>query len=101
MPEISRFFGIVIRMFFGGVPGTGRREHPPAHVHVAYRTAQETMDLLTYEFTPQAGYGRLSARAKNLAREWAEMHREELLDAWSRAQANIAPLPWIPGLDDE
>ncbi len=99
MPEISRFLGIVIRMFMRGHPGSGRMEHGPAHFHAIYDECHETVDIETLEFSEVRGYGRLPTRARALVREWSELHRAELRAAWDRAQANQAPLPYIAGLE--
>jgi hypothetical protein len=37
MPEICRFFGIVIRMFF--------EEHNPPHIHVEYQGNKAVLDF--------------------------------------------------------
>lgn len=73
MPEISRFFGIVITMHF--------REHAPAHFHVRYagfRASVGIDPLLVLE-------GRLPARVQGLVVEWAAIHEAELLEDWARA----------------
>jgi hypothetical protein len=86
MPEVSRFYGIVIRIFFG--------DHPPRHFHAVYgeHTAIINIDTLSvFE-------GRLPARALGLVIEWATIHQTELRDAFDRAAnmeppGKIAPLP--------
>lgn len=85
MPEISRFYGIVVRMY-------ARGEHPPAHFHVQYgefraTVAIETLDLLE---------GDLPARARKLVHEWATVHQQELRDNWWRALAHKPVLPIDP-----
>jgi hypothetical protein len=85
MPEISRFFGIVITMFY--------HDHFPAHFHVRYGGTRalvtiESLDVLA---------GTLSPRVLSLVREWARFHQVELSDNWERARAQaslreIAPL---------
>ncbi len=85
MPEISRFFGIVIRMFF--------REHEPAHFHAEYGEHEALLEIETL-----AVYrGWLPSRALALVQEWAELHRDELGLNWERARREqplqrIAPL---------
>ena len=74
MPEISRFPGIVIAMYF--------KEHAPAHFLAKYgedRAAFSIQDLNLIE-------GRLPPRVVSLVLEWAFLHREELLDNWARAE---------------
>ena len=79
MPEISRFFGIVIRMYFF--------DHEPPHFHASYagHEAQVRIDsvgLLN---------GELPARTFALVREWATLHQAELLDNWRRLQSDAPP----------
>jgi hypothetical protein len=74
MPEVSRFLGIVIAMYF--------KEHAPPHFHAKYgnkRAAFSINDLRLIE-------GELPHRIVSLVLEWAFQHREELLDNWNRAQ---------------
>jgi hypothetical protein len=85
MPEISRFFGIVIVMLY--------REHSPAHFHARYGDQEITVDLATGIVT-----GRMSKRALRLVLEWYELHREELQANWQRSLRR-EPLMPIPPLD--
>lgn len=85
MPTISRFFGIVIRIY--------AREHGVPHFHAIYGPDEATIAIETLA-TLQ---GRLPRRAHALVAEWALQHRTELLENWHRAQrheptAEIAPL---------
>lgn len=85
MPEISRFFGIIIRMFFD--------EHNPPHVHAEYQGHKAVFDL-----SGNVTRGELaSPTATRLVREWIDLHPEELREDWELAQAGselrkIAPL---------
>ena len=84
MPEISRFLGIVIGMFF--------REHGPPHFHAAYGEFEVTVEIETGVVS-----GRFPRRALAHVLEWAELHRGELLENWGLARAGqplrpIAPL---------
>ncbi len=84
MPEISRFFGIVIGMF--------HREHPPPHFHAVYGEHSITVDIETGEV-----HGSFPKRALRLVEEWRILHKEELLNDWRLAEnkrplAKIAPL---------
>lgn len=74
MPEISRFFGIVIKMFFD--------EHNPPHFHAFYGEYEALVEIRT--LTVFAGH--LPPRALGLVIEWATLHRDELLNDWNRAQ---------------
>jgi hypothetical protein len=85
MPEISRFFGIVIKMFFD--------DHSPPHFHAEYGSDLALIDIRNLSVFS----GRLPPRVIGLVIEWATLHRQELLADWDRAQAQrellkIAPL---------
>ena len=85
MPEISRFFGIVIAIYW--------KEHGVPHFHAKYgnhRASFSIVDLTLLE-------GRLPPRVTGLVLEWAFLHREELMRDWELAVGNrplraIAPL---------
>ncbi|UCV16785.1 DUF4160 domain-containing protein [Quatrionicoccus australiensis] len=85
MPELSRFFGIVIYMNW--------RDHPPAHFHAVYgeHEALITLDGKVYS-------GALPARALSLVREWLALHRDELAQDWELAMAR-KPLNLIDPLE--
>ena len=85
MPEISRFFGIVVKMFFD--------DHNPPHFHAEYAGSIALIGIRTLSVFS----GRLPPRAMGLVIEWATLHQQELLADWERAQAQqelrpIAPL---------
>lgn len=73
MPEISRFFGIIIYMNW--------REHPPEHFHAVYGDYEA---LITLDGAVYAG--ELPRRALSLVREWLAIHRKELATDWALAQ---------------
>ena len=79
MPEVSRFYGIVVHIFYS--------DHAPPHFHAKY-AGQEVLvsirDLAVLE-------GQLPSRALGMVTEWASMHHAELLDAWNRAQQHEPP----------
>ena len=84
MPEISRFLGIVIGMFFN--------EHGVPHFHAVYGEFEITVEVET-----GAVHGEFPNRALRLVLEWAQLHKPELLDDWQRARQGqplkrIAPL---------
>ncbi len=84
MPEISRFFGIIIRMFYS--------DHEPAHFHAFYGDQEALIEVETL-----AVYrGALPRRALALVREWAEAHRAELRQDWQRARAGETLAPIAP-----
>lgn len=84
MPEISRFLGIIIRMFFN--------EHNPPHFHAYYNEFQAEIDINTLEFLA----GDLPKRVRNLVVEWALEHRSELLLDWELMRNDSPPKPIAP-----
>ena len=70
MPEIARFYGIIIKLFFG--------DHPPPHFHAVYGEYVGLFDIDTLEMVE----GDLPKRAKKLVVEWASIHKEELKKMW-------------------
>jgi hypothetical protein len=76
MPEISRFYGIIVRMFYN--------DHNPPHFHVIYQEDEALMDIKTLELLE----GSLPKRAKALAIEWAIEHRDKLMQNWQKARRN-------------
>ena len=79
MPEISRFFGIIIFMYWD--------EHNPPHFHVKYNEDTAVINIKTLELME----GSLSRRALNLVLDWAELHQEQLLKDWDLCQQNLMP----------
>ena len=77
MPEISRFFGIVIKMFVD--------DHNPPHFHAFYAEHETLVDIQSLAIFA----GRLPPRAMGLMIEWATIHQEELMDDWNRAQRHV------------
>ncbi|WP_289225525.1 DUF4160 domain-containing protein [Bacteroides acidifaciens] len=75
MPEISRFYGIIITMFIN--------EHNPPHFHVEY---QDYKAMITIE--DGIVMGALPRRALNLVYEWLDLHKDELLENWKRIESN-------------
>ena len=83
MPEIARFYGIIIKMFFKP------KEHDPAHIHALYNEYVGVFDIHTYEMTE----GDMPLRAQQLVKEWMAMHKEELLNMWqSQRIVKLSPL---------
>jgi Domain of unknown function (DUF4160) len=77
MPEISRFYGIIIRMYAG--------DHPPPHFHAEYAGQVAQIDIRTGAILE----GSLPRRALRLAQEWTAQHRQELLDNFAGLQLDI------------
>ena len=83
MPEIVRFYGIIIKMFFKP------KEHDPAHIHALYNEYVGVFDIKTYEMTE----GDMPLRAQQLVKEWMTEHQEELLEMWqSQRIVKLPPL---------
>ncbi|MFN3979324.1 MAG: DUF4160 domain-containing protein [Caldilinea sp.] len=88
MPEISRFYGLSIRMYVE----RGERHHLP-HFHAIYQGKSAAFRIDTGELV--GGY--LPLRQRRLIQAWIELHRDELLANWHRLQndepaTRIAPL---------
>jgi hypothetical protein len=86
MPELSRFFGIVIAMFYD--------DHAPPHFHVRYGRQRAIVAIETLAVIE----GALSPRVRGLVTEWAAQHQGELRQAWQSAERH-EPLPPIPPLE--
>ena len=86
MPEISRFFGIIIAMFYD--------DHQPPHFHVRYGDQKALVEIESLAVIR----GRLSPRALGLVMEWAALHQDELRNDWRLAREQ-APLNCIAGLE--
>lgn len=86
MPEISRFFGIIIAMFYN--------DHPPPHFHVRYGGQRAVIGIEDLALL----HGSLSPRVLGLVVEWAALHRRELLDNWNRARMQ-SPLNRVDPLE--
>ena len=72
MPEITRFYGIVIKMFFKP------KEHEPPHIHALYGEYVGIFDLKTQKMTE----GDLPQKAQNLVEEWLKINSDELQKMW-------------------
>jgi hypothetical protein len=82
MPEISRFFGMVIAMYYN--------DHAPPHFHVRYGEQRAVIRIDPLELLE----GQLSRKAHALVLEWASLHQGELMANWdlARQQAPLAPI---------
>ena len=87
MPELSRFFGIIIRMYMEA----GGPHHVP-HFHAYYQEHVAVFGLDPIEVIA----GALPRRQTRLTEAWAELHQAELLEDWHRLQAGRPPLPIEP-----
>ncbi len=79
MPEISRFYGIVIQMY--------DNEHPPPHFHARYAGSQVKVDISPIGVSA----GRIEHRAISMVLEWAALHQNELMENWRRLRQGLAP----------
>jgi len=82
VPEISRFFGIIIRMY----AEAGEQHHRP-HFHAYYQD-----DVVIYGIDAlEALAGSLPRRQQRLVEAWAELHQEELAENWGLLQDGRPP----------
>ncbi|MBF0310172.1 MAG: DUF4160 domain-containing protein [Magnetococcales bacterium] len=72
MPELARFYGILIAMYW--------RDHNPPHFHAFYGGKEAVLDL-----DGNLLEGGLPRRAQSMVSEWMSLHRSELMDNWERA----------------
>jgi hypothetical protein len=84
VPEIARFLGIVIGMFYS--------EHGVPHFHAVYGDHEVSIEIET-----RTVYGHFPPRALRLVLEWTELHSTELVENWQLARGGqplkrIAPL---------
>lgn len=85
MPEISRFYGIVITMYFS--------DHNPPHFHVRYNDYHAIIDIETGKVK-----GEMPRQALRLVFEWLDQHKEELRENWLRMEKG-EPVTSIKPLD--
>tara|TARA_Y100001972_G_C7665393_1_gene336259 strand:+ start:5086 stop:5343 length:258 start_codon:yes stop_codon:yes gene_type:complete len=84
MPEISRFYGIIIKMYFN--------EHNPPHFHMEYQGFKAKVEINTGILE-----GKMPKTAINLTLQWLSEHRQELLENWERIES-LEPLKKIDPL---
>ncbi len=85
MPTISRFNGVIIRMFYD--------DHMPPHFHAIY--GEYELDVGISPVTILVG--KAPTRIQSMVLKWAMLHQEELMENWERSKSNtplvsIAPL---------
>jgi len=86
MPEISRFFGIIIAIYYN--------DHNPPHFHAKYGKHEVLVEINTGIVIA----GNLPQRELNLVEEWRKLHRQELLEDWRLAEKH-RPLNKIEPLE--
>ena len=74
MPEISRFYGIIIKMYF--------LDYGQPHFHAEYQNMKAKFDIESLEIIA----GALPVSAVRLVREWASKHRDELRENWQKSK---------------
>lgn len=84
MPEISRFLGIIIVMYY--------QEHNPPHFHVRYNEYKAAISINDLALLK----GRLPPKVFGLVIEWASQHQNELIEDWKLAQQAQALKPIAP-----
>ena len=84
MPEISRFYGIVIAMFYN--------DHSPPHFHVRYGGQKAIIAIETLTVLQ----GRLLPRALGLVMEWAVLNKQGLIEDWKLAERHEPLKPIKP-----
>lgn len=83
MPVLSRFYGIIIRMYFL------QSEHNPPHIYAIYNDDVAAIDFMTGQLLE----GNLPNKAMSMVQEWISIHRDELKEMWETQEFKpIAPL---------
>ncbi len=81
MPEICRFYGIVIKMFFKP------KEHEPSHIHALYGEHVGVFDLRTMTMTE----GDLPGKAQDMVKEWMTQNQGRLQEMWDTQKLEKLP----------
>lgn len=84
MPEISRFLGIIIAMYY--------QEHNPPYFHVRYNEYKAAISILDLALLD----GKLPPKVLGLVMEWASLHQQELIEDWELAEQWQALKPIAP-----
>ena len=83
MPVLSRFYGIIIRMYFL------QSEHNPPHIHAIYIDDVAAIDFMTGDVLE----GHLPPKALAMVREWVGINKESLQEIWETQEfRNLPPL---------
>ncbi len=80
MPEITRFYGIVIKIFF-------TKEHNPPHFHAIYGEHNGIFEIASLEMLE----GDLPIKAQNLIKEWAILYIDDILNMWNTKKIKKLP----------
>lgn len=73
MPEISRFYGIIIYLYW--------RDHNPPHIHFAFGDYECTMDIVR-----RTVEGTAPAKVISRVNKWLDIHAEEVMELWNNAR---------------
>ena len=84
MPEICRFYGIIIAMFYA--------DHNPPHFHARYGKDKVVIEIQTLKVLE----GKIPPRALGMVIEWASQHQPELMLDWELSKNNQSPKKIIP-----
>jgi hypothetical protein len=79
VPEVTRFYGIIIKVFFG--------DHPPPHFHAIYGEYNALISIETLEIIE----GDLPNRAQKMVIDWAQMYQKDLLAMWETQEFRKLP----------
>jgi len=79
VPEVTRFYGIIIKVFFG--------DHPPPHFHAIYGEYNALISIESLEIIE----GDLPNRAQKMVIDWAQMYQEDLLAMWETQEFRKLP----------
>ena len=81
MPVLSRFYGIIIRMYFL------QREHNPPHIHAIYSENTAAISIIDGEVLE----GALPRKALEMVREWIVTNKDELINIWETQEFKQLP----------
>lgn len=81
MPVLSRFYGIIIRIYFQ------QSEHNPPHIHALYGEDMAAIDIQNGEILE----GHLPPKALSMVREWMSIHQKDLLHIWETQEFKSLP----------
>ena len=81
MPVLSRFYGIIIRMYFL------QKEHNPPHIHAIYGDDVAAITISDGKVIE----GALPSKALEMVKEWVSLHKEELLAMWETQEFKQLP----------
>lgn len=84
MPTISRFYGIIIRMFYN--------DHSPSHFHAVYGEYELIVGISPITILE----GTAPNRVRSMVLEWTALHQQDLLDNWKRCRDGEVPLTVEP-----